>query len=167
MEGRALAILVFAVGCASADTTPPDAACPSAGTCMAAMMLGTLSGDTVGTKLEASGTQATWLQVRVTEDNSEMIGVPMRLSVKLMSPLDVDFDAFIHLNTATDVLECVDTLGDAMTSGKIEETRIMWGDGMVPNGLFDDRDVLIEVRPVSGGCESSGSWQLEIAGNWR
>jgi hypothetical protein len=33
--------------------------------------------------------------------------------------------------------------------------------------LVDDRDVVIEVRPVSGGCESSGCWQIEIAGNWR
>ena len=99
------------VACATAGSTPPeeqpapdaptlvdarppiDAAvsdCASAATCQAAMPLGSVSGDTGNAKLSAMGHQAAWFRVRVTEDDSDVPGLTLRVAAKLTSPQAVD-----------------------------------------------------------------------------
>jgi len=140
--------------------------CPSAATCPTAMMLGSVSGDTANMKLSAMGHQSAWFRVRVTEDDSDVIGLTLRAAAKLTSPATVDFDVFVYVNTGSNVVECSTTVGTTTTTGTVNETRAEWGEGTIANGSDDGRDVSIEVRPISGTCAVGQTWQLEIEGNW-
>jgi len=123
-------------------------------------MLGSIGGDTGSDKLTAMGHQSAWFRVRVTEDSINSI--PLRLSAKLTSPAAVDFDVFLYVNVGTDAVECTTRVGTTTTSGSVDTTRAVWGDTGFSG---DDRYVSIEVRPVSGTCATSQTWQLEIIGN--
>ena len=161
----------------SPDSPPPDALeipldsppmnlCPSTATCQAAVQLGTVSGDTNNLKLSAMGHQAAWFRVRVTEDDEDVPGLALRMSAKLTSPASNDYDVFVYLNAGSDVVECTTTTGTKTITGAEKLDRAEWGEGFVPNGLDDDRDVSIEVRPVGVNCSAAAPWQLEIEGNW-
>ncbi len=146
---------------------PPMMSCASSDTCAAAMMLGTVSGDTGNAKLSASGYRAAWFRVRVSENDSGVFGLTLRVGAKLTSPIGENFDAILYVNTGADVVECTTPRGTATVTGNVEETRIEWGEtGTFSNGSNDDRDVSIEIRPVTTNCSPSAMWQLEVEGNW-
>lgn len=137
--------------------------CASAMTCQGAMMLGTVSGDTGAATLSADGYQSAWYRVRVTEDYSEEVGLALRISAKLTG---TGFEAFVYVNAASDTIECSTTLGTVMQNGNMRETRAEWGEGFIPNGADDSRNVTIEVRPTGTSCSMSAGWQLQVEGNW-
>lgn len=149
---------------------PSDSAlatCASTDVCQSAMMLGTVSGDSNNVKLTASGYQSAWFRVRVTEDNSSVGGLSLRVAAKLTSPSAPMFDVFVYLNAGSDQIECSTTTGTVSTSGTTKQVRAEWGEGTISNGSDDGRDVSIEVRPLSqSGCAQAAMWQLEIEGNW-
>jgi hypothetical protein len=147
------------------DAMPVDL-CPSAATCQTALTLGTVSGDTGNAKLSAMGTQSAWFRVRVTENDNNAPGLTLRVGAKLTSPSAVDFDVFVYVNVGSDVIECSTTVGTTTTTGTINEDRAEWGEGFVPNGSDDSRNVSIEVRPIAGSCSAAQQWQLDIEGNW-
>jgi hypothetical protein len=185
---RAVIVLCATAACASAGTGTTDSGvgggdatggrdsavsidavtnqCPSTDTCAAAMMLGTVSGDKNNQKLTAMGYRAAWYRVRVTEDNEGAGGLSLRVAAKLTSPPAVDFDVLVYVNTGSDVVECSATTGTVTANGLVDTVKAEWGEGVIPNGVDDDRNVSIEVRPKSGQCMSSYTWQLEIEGNW-
>jgi hypothetical protein len=140
--------------------------CASAATCPAAMMLGSVSGDTGNAKLGAMGHQSAWFRVRVTENDSDILGLTLRAAAKLTSPTGSDFDVFVYVNTGSDVVECSTTIGTTTTNGTVNETRAEWGEGTIPNGSDDGRDISLEVRPISTSCAPDRMWQLEVEGNW-
>ncbi len=144
----------------------PASQCPSSDTCAAAMMLGTVSGDSTTPKLTASGYRAAWYRVRVTEDNSSIGGLKLRVAAKLTSPAAVDFDVLVYVNAGSDVIECATTTGTTTTSGNLDTVKAEWGEGTISNGSDDGRNVSIEVRPKSGQCMPAYAWQLEVEGNW-
>jgi len=140
--------------------------CPSAATCQAAPSIGSVSGDTGNAKLTASGYQSAWFRVRVTEDDSDVPGLTLRVGATLTSPPGVDYDVFVYVNEGSDVVECTTTVGTTTTNGTVNQNHAEWGEGLIPNGSDDSRDVSIEVRPISGACNPATPWQLEIEGNW-
>lgn len=151
----------------STDAAPTNSNCDAALTCTSAMALGTVSGDTGAGTLSASGYQAAWFRVRVTEDYSDSPGLALRVLARLTSPSGSAFDAFVYVNAATDTIECNTTTGTVTSSGNVKEVRAEWGEGFIPNGADDSRDVTIEVRPTAGAsCMVGQSWQLQIDGNW-
>jgi hypothetical protein len=151
----------------STDAPPANGNCTATLTCPTAMALGTVSGDTGAAMLSASGYQAAWFRVRVTEDYSDAPGLALRVLASLTSPSGASFDAFVYVNAATDTIECNTTTGTVTTNGNVKDVRAEWGEGFVPNGADDSRDVTIEVRPSGGtSCSSAQSWQLQIEGNW-
>ena len=143
----------------------PPSACMSNATCAAATMLGSVSGDTGNTKLNASGTQSAWYRVRVTEDDSSVFGLTLRVAARVTSPAGLTFHVATYVNTGTDVVECTMTTGTPTTSGNTEEIKLEWGEGSIPNGADDSRDVSIEVKAPASGC-GSAMWALEVEGNW-
>lgn len=135
--------------------------------CQSAMMLGTVSGDTGAATLSADGYQSAWFRVRVTEDYSDAPGLALRMAAKLTLPSTAQFDTFVYVNSASDTVECATTTGTVMMNGNVKEVRAEWGEGFIPNGADDSRDVTIEVRPATGtSCSTSQSWHLELEGNW-
>lgn len=146
--------------------SPPQNLCASAMTCQAAMNLGTVSGDTGNAMLSAVGHQSAWFRVRVTEDDSEVLGLTLRVAAKLTSPTTNDYDVFVYVNSGNDVVECATTTGTTTTNGNVNENRTEWGEGTISNGDDDGRDVSIEVRPIGTNCSATSFWSLEIEGNW-
>lgn len=141
--------------------------CASTDMCQSAMMLGTVSGDSGNAKLTASGYRSAWYRVRVTEDNSSIAGLSLRVAAKLTSPAAPMFDVFVYLNAGSDQIECATTTGTVSTAGMTKSVRAEWGEGTISNGSDDGRNVSIEVRPLSQtGCAATAMWQLEIEGNW-
>jgi hypothetical protein len=190
MRGAVLLAASVLVACASADTgsgttvdaatggrdggvdapRPIDAAlatCAGTDTCQGAMMLGSVSGDSGNQKLTASGYRGAWFRVRVSEDVDGIGGLSLRVAAKLTSPANIKFDTFVYVNSGSDVVECSSTTGTVTTSGNTKQVRAEWGEGTIANGADDDRNVSIEVRPIStSGCSMAESWQLEVEGNW-
>lgn len=154
---------------ATDSTNPSDAlnTCPSAMTCAGAMMLGTVSGDTGNVKLSAMGYQSAWFRVRVTEDDSEILGLSLRVASKLTFPASVGFETFVYVNAGSDVAaECAITTGTRTTVGNLQTVKAEWGEGAISNGSSDSRNVTIEVRPVGTNCTAGATWSLEVEGNW-
>ena len=60
-------------------------------------------------------------------------------------------------------------MSSGFTSGTTSGTDVVnlqWGEtGIVANGSDDDRDVMIEVRNVSGTCAVGQNWTLALIGN--
>lgn len=146
---------------------PSGVSCAGGLTCAGAQMLGSVSGDTGNAKLTASGYQSAWYRVRVTEDDSDVFGLTLRVGAKLTSPAGAMFDVLVYVNTGSDVVECSTTVGSATTAGATKTIHAEWGEtGAFSNGSDDGRNVSIEVRPVSGTCAPNQTWQLEVEGNW-
>ena len=149
---------------------PPDAApqgtpCTSNASCGGAQALGMISGDSGSQKVNGSGYQSQWFRVRVTEDDDSIFGLTLLATATLTSPPGADFDVFVYVNSGSDVVECSSSSGDHSGSGSTDSVTIEWGEGGIANGAADDRDVSIEVRPVSGVCSPNATWTLQVAGN--
>jgi len=186
---RCVGLLVLASACAEATTatsgggidapvlrpdSPPaiDAApdapasmCASSATCAAAMDLGSVSGDTGAGMITASGYQAAWYRVRVTEDDSSVIGAKLHVTARLTSPAGTNYDVYLYVNEGSDVVECTTVSGSGTATGTLDSASISWGEGTISNGTDDSRNVSIEIRPVSGPCSASQPFQLLVLGN--
>jgi hypothetical protein len=147
------------------DAAPPGTPCTSNATCAAAQSLGMISGDSGSQKVNGSGYQSAWFRVRATEDDDGIFGLTLLVTATLTSPPGADFDVFMYVNTGSDSVECSATIGDHSSSGSTDSVTAEWGEGALANGAADDRDVSIEVRPVSGVCSPGATWTLQVAGN--
>jgi hypothetical protein len=144
----------------------PAAICVSGATCAAATSLGSISGDTNADQAMATGYESAWYQVRVTEDDSGVFGVPMNISVELNSPAAPTYQLFVYLNTGTDAIECTTPHGSAAVNGAIATQNIQWGEtGTFSNGDDDSRTVSIEVRAPATGCSPNAAWNLFVYGD--
>ena len=142
------------------------ASCTVPNTCPTAMSMGVVSGDTLAETQSATGITAKWLSVRVGEnDHRTLVGRKLSLKVDLASPPGVNFDLFVYVNEGTDVVECTTATGSSTSTTSADTASITWGEGAIPNGKDDSRTVSIEVRYVSGTCDPSAKWTLNVAGN--
>jgi hypothetical protein len=145
---------------------PPNMGCASGQQCSGAMSLGTVSGDSGNVKLSAQGTKSAWFRVRVTEDNSSIAPLTLRMAARLTSPPGLAYHVATYLDPASDVVDCAASQGTPTTNGNTEEIKLEWGEtGTFSNGSDDGRDVSIEVKAPASGC-SSAMWSLEVEGNW-
>ncbi|HUS32924.1 MAG TPA: hypothetical protein VMZ53_30690 [Kofleriaceae bacterium] len=149
------------------DAPSMSTGCTSSQQCTSAMMLGNVSGDSGNAKLTAQGYQSAWYRVRVTEDNSTVVPLTLRMAARVTSPPGMTFHVATYVNTGSNAVECATTVGSPTTAGNTEEIKIEWGEmGTFSNGSDDGRDVSIEVKAPASGCSSSLMWQLEVEGNW-
>ncbi len=155
-----------------ADVTQMDApvqsgGCSTTATCMApTMTLTSLSGDTGAGTATASGYQSAWFQIRVTEDDTGVFGVPMKMTATLTSPAATNYDLFLYINTGSDMLSCATPTGAATKNGTMQSQRLNWGEGgALSNGSDDGRTVVVEVRAPVTGCASAATWQLNVQGH--
>jgi hypothetical protein len=152
------------------DARPADApssmACASSATCATATALANISGDTGLDMQTASGYQAAWYSVRVSENDSSPIGVPMVLDARLVSPATASYDVYVYVNKGNDVIECNTPAGTATRTGTSDELRETWGEtGTFANGADDSRTVSIEIRPTGTSCSAANPWQLTLTGD--
>jgi hypothetical protein len=157
-------------GAGGSGTPPGDAgvavSCASSDTCAAAMMLGSVSGDTSSPVLTAPGYRAAWFRIRVTEDDVSLEGGPLRLLATLTLPAGgADFDVIVHLDPAQATFECTAAFGTASASGNTKQVRASWGSNGLDDPNDDSRDVAIEIRPSAATCDPGAHWQLSLAGD--
>ena len=139
--------------------------CTATNACASATDLGVVSGDSNADTKQKSGSGSTWLKVRVTEDNSSILGQSLTLQVTLDVPTGSDYDLYAYLNTTSDTSPCGTSpakKSDAGGIGSNEQLKLDWGDGIVGSGSDDSRTVVIEIRHKGGTCEQ---WSLIAAGN--
>jgi hypothetical protein len=150
-------------GTDSGGTTVP---CTSPNMCSNATQLGSISGDTTTADKTANGTTSQWFTVAVTEDDSGVLGVPMKLQVTLHSPSNENFDLYVYLGGSVGAVECT-TVQSSSTNGTgaIDSVALTWGEtGTFSNGSDDSRTVTIEVRAVST-CDSAEPWAMTVHGH--
>lgn len=141
-----------------------SALCTSTATCGTAVDLGSISGDTGADTKTATGYQAAWYKLRVTENDSSVFGAKLKVTVTLSSPATANYDLFVYLDTGTDAIEC--TTPNGMATGLDPQTRsISWGEGTISNNTDDSRTASIEIRPSGTSCSPSAPWSLTVAGD--
>ena len=158
--------LVVPADAPRAIDAPEQSQCTSTSTCATATPLGAISGDTGNAMVMASGYQAAWYQVRVTENDSGVFGVPMNVTAQLTSPAGTNYDLYLYVNAGSDVVECTTPTAMSMNTGTTDQAHLTWGEtGTFANGSDDSRTVSIEVRPVSGPCTPGATYQLVVTGD--
>jgi hypothetical protein len=155
---------------AGADSGPtPDGgtggSCTSTNTCAGATNLGSISGDTGADVVSAQGHTSQWFTVRVTEDDSGVTGVQLRMTATLTSPPGTNYDLYVYV-PGSDTLECSAVSYQSTNTGSSDSATAKFGEsGLLSNGSADDRTVTVEVRHVSGTCDPNNKWKLQLAGN--
>lgn len=142
--------------------------CDSGVTCRAATLLGTLSGDTGEGGLTANGTTSTWLHVRVTEDDDDVNGRPVRLRAELTGSDGFEVRAHFDDSRNADAgLECAKRVGSSVPSGAGTRLDLSWGDppDATANGVDDGRTIALEVLRKDGVCAPNRPWRLQLHGN--
>jgi hypothetical protein len=130
--------------------------------------MGSLSGDTSSSDAHASGATSQWLLLDVTENDSGIFGVPMKLAVTLTSPPGENFDLYLYLAGDSSSTQCTTVAGSSTNgAGQTDTVSITWGEmGTFSNGSDDSAHVSVEVRSAPGNtCDSSASWSLTAHGH--
>ena len=127
--------------------------CAAANPCASATNLGNVSGDTGADTKNAQGSTSEWLTVRVTEDDSDIAGVPLWLKANLTSPPGTNFELHVYV-PGSDTQECSAVTKSSTNASGAQSASVEFGEGSgFSNGSSDDRPVTIEVRHVSGTCD--------------
>jgi len=139
--------------------------CNATNTCMGAQDLGMVSGDTGADSKSTTGFGSRWLTVRVTEDDSSAFGAKLWLKSQLTSPAGSNYDLYVYV-PGSDTRECAAVTQKSTTSATSDSASVSFGEGgTFSNGSDDSRTVTVEVRWVSGPCNASSPWSLNLYGN--
>lgn len=140
-------------------------ACVSPNACLGATTMTDVSGDTGAGTSRITGTTSQWLKIRVSEDDSGVVGKKLKLKLTLTSPSSANFDMRVYVPLDGSSQKC--TGADRMTSATVgpDVASVEWGEGLVANGDDDDRTVTVEVFHVSGTCAAGQTWSLLAEGN--
>jgi hypothetical protein len=138
-------------------------ACAATSNCQGAHDLGTVSGDTGTGQKTFQGSGSQWLKIKVTEDESSLVGTPLWLKATLTSPSGVNFDLHLYVpSSGPDVRACSGAPTKSSTTAGAETASVEFGEGGgLSNGSSDTRTVTVEVRHVSGTCSPSDKWTLK------
>jgi hypothetical protein len=141
------------------------ATCTTSATCATATMLPGIGGDESGaSSSSATGYQAAWYSIRLSESDSGPFADPMSIQATLTSPSGAMFDLLVYVDTGSDQLDCTTPTGTVTTNGMSETSNIKWGEsGTFANGADDSRTVSIQISPRSGhSCSPNETWSLSI-----
>lgn len=134
---------------AGVKETSPQCDYAAVTTCDAPKNLGSVTGDDPNPALVATGQTSEWLEVRATEYH-DFSSQSLSVHAKLESPVGMDFDVFLYQKCGT-----IYNAGNTP-----DEKTAVWSDTL---GTYDNRDVLIEVRYVSGSiCGPNDLWRLSV-----
>jgi hypothetical protein len=143
-----------------------SAICTTNATCATAMALPGIGGDESGAaSSSASGYQAAWFSIRLSETDSSPLADPMSIVTTLTSPSGAAFDLLVYVNKGSDQVECTTPTGTVTTSGTSQSSNIKWGEtGTIANGVDDSRTVSIQISPRAGdSCSPNATWSLSIS----
>jgi hypothetical protein len=159
------------------DAAPVDSApgpgeggttsCTSPNTCQAANDIGSVSGDTSSPAKSTTGITSEWIMVKITEDDSGVVGRKLNAHVSLTSPPGANFDLFLYVDTGGSPTSraCTTVSASSTNPTGADTASLNWGEGTIPNGSDDTRIVSVEVRWISGTCSPGSKWTLTVSGN--
>lgn len=149
------------------DSTTDDGGmtgdCPNVDTCPGASGIGQVSGDTGSRTIGTSGSEATWIELQVTEDDDALVGAPMSFTVTLVSPAGADFDLYVYRGMEGGTSGCNGFMEQSTSPGQ-DSVDMAWGEGIAANGLDDGVWVAVEIRAKDDVC-SAQPWSLQVEGN--
>lgn len=155
-----------ATDAAGADSGPTTIPCDPPSPCSGATSIGTVSGDTTSADVTTSGSTSKWLRIDVTENDSGITGVPMKLAVALTSPAGANFDLYVYLGSGLGNVECTTVAKSSVSTSSTDSVSLTWGEmGLFSNGIDDGKTVTIEVRAVSTPCDPNATWSLNVHGH--
>jgi hypothetical protein len=143
----------------------PATTCATSLTCATATVLAGIGGDELGASTSsASGYQAAWYSIRVSETDNGPIADPMSMQATLTSPAGTAFDLLVYVPNNATSTDCSTATATVSTSGSNETWSLAWGElGLFANGIDDSRTVAIEIIPHSGdSCSPNATWSLAI-----
>lgn len=144
--------------------------CAAPTACASGKLLAEMTGD-IGTDTRtASGTTSTWITVPVVEGDTgpfAITGRSMRVRATLTSPTGVDFDLYAYVSNDLSKRECSLVAQSSRRTTPTDTVNLEWGEsnGGLSNGSRDDANVTFEIRRVSGTCDATTTWTLNIEGN--
>lgn len=147
------------------ESTGVGEMCPQMTTCAGAAGLGSVSGDSGSTDLFFNGSEPTWLEFQVTEDNDDVVGEELRFTVTLTSPGCCDFDLYVYRGAAGGATGCGGFLESSISVGAIDSVSMDWGEGLVANGVDDTAWVAVEIVPKNDECQDGQDWDLVVEGD--
>ena len=155
------------------DTAPPPSeastSCVAPNTCQGATDIGSVSGDTSSQPVNESGFTSTWMQIKVTEDDTNPLGKKLNFHATLTSPASTNFDLYVYLDDGSSssptTRACGAPSAQSTNATGPDTASLTWGEGTPANGSDDTRIVSIEVRYVGGTCDPSAKWSLVVTGN--
>jgi len=150
---------------AAVDGAPPVVVCTSPNACLTASDLLSVSGDRNADVKTAQGAGSQWLKVRVTEDDNSVIGAALRAKIELQSPAGTNYDLYVYRASGESGQECSMVAGSSTSTGGSDSVSQSWGEGLIPNGSDDSRNLSVEVRWVSGSCAPGSKWTVTVRGN--
>src|SRR5206468_4927628 len=110
-----------------------------------------------------SGYESAWYKIHVNEGDSSPFAAGMSATVQLTSPPGVNFDLFVYESGDATSIECTTVAGSSTNTGTTDQVHLSWGEsGTFSNGNDDSENLTIEVRPVSGTCAASSTFQLVV-----
>jgi hypothetical protein len=147
------------------DDGGPMGECPNLATCQGASGIGLVSGDEGSRTIGASGSEPTWIEFQVTENDDSLVGTQLTFTATLLSPAGADFDLYVYRSGAGGASGCNGTMQSSMSVGAQDAVSMTWGEGVVPNGLDDGAWVAVEIRAKDDICAPPQEWMLTIEGN--
>lgn len=142
--------------------------CTAPNTCVGGITMTPVSGDKNADTSTQTGSTSRWLKIRVSEDDSSIVGESMKLKLTLTSPPGTNFDMRVFLAGDGSGQKCPPEGADRTTNtvAGADVTSIEWGEmGITSNGSDDDRTVSVEIVHVSGTCTTGQNWTLLAEGN--
>lgn len=144
------------------DTFP----CDFPTTCDGAGTLGGVAGDANTPPLTGSGSEPTWLQVQVSENDSGVFANDMEVTIELVSR-GADFDLRAYRGNPGDTDGCAGAEQRSETAGT-DTITFTWGEsGTFANNSDDSTFVAVEIFPKEGVCMVGASWALTVTGDTR
>jgi hypothetical protein len=157
---------------AEAEDAAGDASalsCDFPTTCPTTRGIGTVSGDTDGdgggNSVATTGTGSEWLSVRVTEDDSSLIGRALSLTASLTPAPGTEYEVYLYVNDGSAKAECTNVAEQAMLNGTSGAVSTSWGEGTFANDKDDSATITVRVQHVSGPCGSNAAWSLDLKGH--
>jgi hypothetical protein len=140
---------------------PTGGSCAAPSPCSGATHLGNISGDTGAESKTASGSTSQWFKVRVTENEHDVFAVELWMKAQLISPPGSNYDLFVYVGGG-----CSAPSGQSVATTATDTVSSKFGEsGTFSNGGDDSKDITVEVRHVSGPCNASQPWTLNLLGN--
>jgi hypothetical protein len=153
------------VGDSTGDDGGSVGNCPNVAMCASAPGLGSISGDDDSSPIVESGSEPTWIEFQVTENDDALVGSGMSFTATLQSPAGANFDLYVYRGVEGGATGCNGFAQQSASPGPQDAVSMSWGEGVAANGLDDGVWVAVEIRAKDDMCAPPQEWTLTVEGN--